>query len=58
MKVTVDEAAKILKCSKANIYQQIKKHNIKTEMVMKEIRYIGARKTRKLVFELDDLTNK
>ncbi len=58
MKVTIDEAAKILKCSKANVYQQIKAHRIKTELEDRVAEYTATRKIKKLVFELDDLKNR
>lgn len=58
MKVTVEEAARILKCSKANVYQQIKKHKIKTTKEMKDAKYMATRKVNTLVFELNDLINK
>ena len=58
MKVTIDEAARILKCSKANVYQLIKKHQIKTKTEDREAEYTATRKMQKLVFELEDLTER
>lgn len=58
MKVTVEEAARMLKCSKANVYQLIKKHGIKTETEMRDAKYMARRKMQTLVFELSDLLNR
>ncbi len=58
MMVTVDEAAKILKCSKANIYQRLKASNVKTERVNKVVSFISKRRMSTMMFELDDLRKK
>jgi hypothetical protein len=58
VKVTVEEAARMLGCSKANVYQQIKAHKIKTQTEMRDAKYLATRKIKMLVFELSDLTNK
>ena len=55
MMVTVDEAAKILKCSKANIYQRLKADNVKTERATKEVSFMSKRRTSTMIFDLDDL---
>ncbi len=58
MMVTVEEAAKILKCSKANIYQRLKAGKVKTERVNKEVSFISKRWTSTMMFELDDLAKR
>lgn len=58
MKVTIDEAAKILECSRANVYQQLKKFGITTETETRDVEYTTSRKLKKQVFELDDLQAK
>ena len=55
MMVTVDEAAKILKCSKANIYQRLKAGNVKIERATKEVSFMSKRRTSTMIFDLDDL---
>lgn len=53
--VTIAEAAETMKCTKANIYQQIKKHGIETEK--RTIQMLMAYTTLKEVqhVDLDDL---
>jgi len=58
MKVTIDEAAAKLRCSRANVYQQLKKFEIATETELRDVEYTATRKLKKLVFELGDLQAK
>lgn len=56
--VTVEEAAKILKCSKANIYQRLKAGKVKTKRATKEMSFMSTRRTSTMIFDLDDLLKK
>lgn len=58
MKVTVKEAAKILKRTEANVYQLLKKHNIETKLVDAEVEYHYKRRVKRFMFELEDLTER
>lgn len=58
MKVTVEEAAKRMKCSTTNVYQQLKFHGIQTETEIKEVEYLTTRRVKRKVFELEDLIRK
>ncbi len=53
--VTIAEAAKELGCSKANVYQQIKRHKIPTEKRARNLRAYSVRVVHTKHVDLDEL---
>lgn len=53
--VTIAEAAEALGCSKANVYQKIKRHGIPTEKRARNLRAYTVRVVRTQHVDLDEL---